>query len=1005
MVSTVQRVLCGTLLALFACLGGCSPAGGYAAAYEVALDRAYRTCDAVFPRTRESYLRDDGPGIDLGHWLPVRPDADLVAKAMLRYRAEYPEDGVDDGELRRSLESAEIKPLAATRIATVTVRAGSRSLSERLAGTAARALAEHVSERASAEISRDLADVRAALAQAKSDVEESRRLISDLAVKCGRVRLKTTMGAGPRMTADMDVASGRTRFVQTAEYAEACRRHSEKLEPAYEKLLSDERRASRERGLDRPVACVLGPGGDVSPSATNSAPSACGALTPRERLVEAERLALADADFRRREGKEGPGMVRRRAESPHRIYLYMGPAGSYSRYCEGDFSRLNSSMDTNSALMGFLGCRFGEQAKERENYVRLPEPFEGFAWVRHQAVGGGMKLARCDSRMSFRTHGLSPAPLRRMARVRERFEREYGVDFAEMRRGEDYFAGGYVNGGWRVGLFVTNALVKAGSELLVEYTMGFDVVNEIVLPPWSETGPDGDDCNWRDFLHVAEIPRSDREDLGRWEYRAPRGKSTEDLLDEFIRTGNRDILKVGRGVAGTPVGWGGGAAASGYFAGQGSPANMGYQCAEWEADLVMPHDATFVKLCDKETKARLSAKLYQSEWFRPREKGKTGDFTVGSIFWELIPGDRVTWYRPDCRKKGTVCGEHEEGEYWDCIHRKMKDVETVEAAREEDWSPTGLTREMEKRSDEVDLRYWRVRHRADPRRVPGRSGGWEVRPLDLASTNLVAATNLLADCLSWRRPGIYRAPFMEHILEMEYRSREFARRKVRHRENVAVERFQYKLFNVRRRLLEEYFPEGFFTNGVPDDESRVFSLSRFERELLRLGREDRQTLFPRMHPNSFVVVPHRAFDAPPRVPSGNEVEALGKRLDACADRLVDFSREGGDGRLLTEGEDIALAVYEVLQSAFASREGCAAVRELLPRCRTLVAANLRKEPMSYLVRRLVMEFRESAEAWRFAESIPPEVERLEKTTFADRRAEAGTSLAGWLSDYRRILGR
>jgi hypothetical protein len=60
--------------------------------------------------------------------------------------------------------------------------------------------------------------------------------------------------------------------------------------------------------------------------------------------------------------------------------------------------------------------------------------------------------------------------------------------------------------------------------------------------------------------------------------------------------------------------------------------------------------------------------------FRRREKGKTGNYFVGRIYCDLIPGDHVTWDKADCRKTGTVCEDGEPGEYWDCIKKNMKDV-------------------------------------------------------------------------------------------------------------------------------------------------------------------------------------------------------------------------------------------------------------------------------------------------------------------------------------------
>ena len=69
-----------------------------------------------------------------------------------------------------------------------------------------------------------------------------------------------------------------------------------------------------------------------------------------------------------------------------------------------------------------------------------------------------------------------------MLRVRDVFRNRYGLVFAEERRGEDYFAEAYMSPGYRVGLFVTNALVQVGGAERIEYAIGFEVVDEQVLP-------------------------------------------------------------------------------------------------------------------------------------------------------------------------------------------------------------------------------------------------------------------------------------------------------------------------------------------------------------------------------------------------------------------------------------------------------------------------------------------------------------------------------------------
>lgn len=970
----------GLALAAFLLVAGCAPAGGYTSTWEVSFDRAYRSYDAVRPPMRENLLDGDGGFASaFGKLLPRWLDGILLERAVRRFRAEYPEDSASDECVRQCLKNVEIELVPSTKILTVTIRSGSRRLVDRLTGSFARALADYTGELISGDIARDLAEKRNALKKAEAEMEKMRR-----------------------KTAAMEEKGESRKIVQSKEYLESSRLQADKLYPQYHELFLEVERTNRERELDRFVSYVLGP----TPVAPSGVADAALGQSPRVQCIEAEKRALSEAEWRRRDWNDRwhdrLERVRLRTEVPRRKYLLAYHSGPNSGSGTENCCQFNASVDTNSALFGFLGCRFGEKAAEQENYLRLPEPFCGFTWVRHETCLTCAKLARCDSRLTFHTRGLSEVPFRRMVRVREVFEKKYGMAFVEERRGEDYFAEAYRSGGWRVGLFVTNALVKVGEADGIEYTMGFEVVNEQVLTPRIRHQEEIHGFNWRGLLHVTEVPQGEREDDDAWTYRVAPGRSTEDLLDEFCRTGNKEILKVGRGVVGTPVGWSGGCSASGFFANQGRQMNTAYQCTEWEADLVMPFTGTFIKLCDGETQARLSAKLYNPTMFRPREKGKTGEYTVGRIFCDLIPGDRVTWDSPNCRKTGTVCGEGEDGEYWGCIQKKMRDVTTIEAAREEDWTPTELTSANDRAVEDVRRRVRSLEH-PFLRSVSGGKEGGTSQYIDLANGDLIATTNLLSECLARRRPGLYHAPTMEHIYDMEYRSRDYARRKVRHWENRSIERLQYELLQTRWRLLEAYFSEDPHPDGIRDDIARVFALSRFEREMLHLGRTVRKTLFPDHHSDLVVILPHHVFDEIPHVFSSAEVETARAKLEVYADRLVNFALWGKEREWITEGSDVTLAVYEVLRSAFSSTEGFAAVSGLLPRCRTLVAANLHQAPMGAIAKRLVVEFSDNPEAWKFVEGILSEVDLIERTGFVARRGKARASLAEWLSSCRKTL--
>ena len=87
---------------------------------------------------------------------------------------------------------------------------------------------------------------------------------------------------------------------------------------------------------------------------------------------------------------------------------------------------------------------------------------------------------------------------------------------------------------------------------------------------------------------------------------------------------------------------------------------------------------------------------------------------------------------------------------------------------------------------------------------------------------------------------------------------------------------------------------------------------------------------------------------------------------------------------------------EILHSAFSSQAGNAAVADLLPLCRRIVAANLQQSPMYWIVWRTTLEFHDDPAVWKFAEDVVAEVERLDGISFVHGRSQAKKNLEEWL---------
>ena len=97
------------------------------------------------------------------------------------------------------------------------------------------------------------------------------------------------------------------------------------------------------------------------------------------------------------------------------------------------------------------------------------------------------------------------------------------------------------------------------------------------------------------------------------------------------------------------------------------------------------------------------------------------------------------------------------------------------------------------------------------------------------------------------------------------------------------------------------------------------------------------------------------------------------------------------------------ASREILYSAFSSQKGNEAVADLLPCCSAVTAANLHQAPMLWIVKRVTVEFKDNPAAWKFAEDVKAELERLEQVSFVNGRAKAKKDLEGWLkSDWAKM---
>lgn len=665
--------------------------------------------------------------------------------------------------------------------------------------------------------------------------------------------------------------------------------------------------------------------------------------------LQAEERSKAESERRRREWND-PWMDR-----PEQVFLRN--ACPRRRYLEKDvmWTRIVDKesypvVNTNSPLYGFLGCRFGEPAVSwgDEEYIHLDKPFFGFPWIRHDPCPHYRPLARCDARLTFHAEGKSSVPIRRMKRLRDEFRFRYGVEFAVEKECDTfYFAEAFMDNEYRVGLFMTNYTIVVSGEDRIAYTLSFEVVNERCVAGSDRRYVDSCPANWDQVLHITNIARNQLEDEDKWTYRVAKGKSTEELLDEWIRTRDASIIQAGKSQLGMRLRWRKGDASV---------------CTEWEAEDFCPFVGAFVMKTDPERQARLCEKLRMPDMFQPNISRKPMSFTVGQIFWDLIPGDVITWYLDDCRKKGTVCNDGEDGEYWDCIRKKMKSVEVVEKARPEDWEPTALTVQYKKRREEISREADAYENKL-----------WLSSVTDFTPTNraFVYATNFLNSCLHEQIPGAYRRPTLENVLDMNYPSRDLVRKKMKRREKKAFQDYQYALEDARCRILRAFFDNRLrfwrkektttSSSVITDEIARIFMLSKYERHKYQndrdwqkfediLGRED--TL---LH----IIPRHREKEKTIRDFTPDEISSIRSVLVTAKERPIDTQ----------SCTQLALDIYEIMNAILNATTDQDMNQDLVACCCDLLAPNIENYQMLWVLHRLGLEDGENWMTWQFIQDV------------------------------------
>lgn len=496
-------------------------------------------------------------------------------------------------------------------------------------------------------------------------------------------------------------------------------------------------------------------------------------------------------------------------------------------------------------------------------YVKLQEYYHGFPWIK--LLGhSNQENPSCaiEAEMYFEAEGRSSVPKNLILFLKAELENNLNLETKKAEEGEDTYYAEMQSLHHFAKFYVRSYEIGESAPGKRKYTIGFHICRgkkQYVIK--HEYGSH----YWGGFtevVHVTKISKAELEDEGKWKYEVIKGKSSEELLDEWIKNRDKSILKVGQSEVGMCVGWGKGNASV---------------CPEWEATDYAPFVGAYLKQVDPETQRRLYAKLCRPDKFTGKKRTKTEKFTVGDIFWEVIPGDEIVWYQEDRRLTGTVVAEGEEGEFWEPIKAKVKVTEELFAATEEDWQPTPLTLVYEKAKREVD----------------------KYRYIDSWTTNFVEKAKAgLKHCAENMKRGFYHGPMIAHIYDNQYRSREYARRQMQGREHGAWIDLQYEYNNVRSHLLDCYFGHNYNFGKKPkpdDDLCRELGMTRFERmQCLRLPGWAGLKRELGSRSRYAITTGYRTFEEKVHYPTLEEKAKITKRLEEIADAdkfELDFKRE------------------------------------------------------------------------------------------------------------------
>lgn len=435
-------------------------------------------------------------------------------------------------------------------------------------------------------------------------------------------------------------------------------------------------------------------------------------------------------------------------------------------------------------------------------FVKLVKPFFGFPWLRLETAyknDGGRIAKGCGAEMVFETSKPSDYPLRRIKALQDYMvgKRELGLvketddtnSYSALARSKGVKYKFYMRS--EVGKFCDGGK---------RYTIGFSVKRIVGKYEWRSNGEYDCYVNWNEVAHETYV--DDVEDVKAWRYEIKRGKSSEELLDEWIEKGDRSILEDGHTEIGMCI---------------GSGTNTFTACTESEAEFYNIYSGCYTRGVDRSTQMRLYHKLIMPNCFRAG-RTKPAHGRIGEIFWDVIPGDEITWYEVEKRNRvGIVVRDEEEGEYWEPIKAKVKVTVDEELATKEDWKPTAL-------NNEYNAKRYAAMRKGDIFSL--RSAG-ELSEADMVET--------IASLVPEMRPGRYHSPCTYSIADGKTPTKEYARRKMLWWEAVALNDWQYELRHARSRVLFEYLGMNrIYCRVRPDAEmARRWGLSREEDYMLR----------------------------------------------------------------------------------------------------------------------------------------------------------------------------